>query len=253
MSVVLVSNRVALAGGNGSVQGGVAAALARAVEKRGALWLGWSGNLFKDEVGHALPSLSAAGLGTIATVDLPERHFSGYYNSMANSALWPLLHSRSDLLTFEESALASYESVNEFMARAVLRVAPRSLAGEPLPPPLPLAPGLPIAAGQKLYLVAYPARDLQLDDTFAVSVYGGVYDVKRVSCGRMLALSDRQVIHDCFTAPGSSGAPLMDLESGRVVGVHLVNSPGEGRIALNVTSKPARALLAALGLGASAE
>jgi trehalose 6-phosphate synthase len=125
MSVVLVSNRVALAGGNGSVQGGVAAALARAVEKRGALWLGWSGNLFKDEVGHALPSLSAAGLGTIATVDLPERHFSGYYNSMANSALWPLLHSRSDLLTFEESALASYESVNEFMARAVLRVAPK--------------------------------------------------------------------------------------------------------------------------------
>lgn len=124
MNVVLVSNRVAPVGHSGGVQGGVAAALARAVEKRGALWLGWSGNLSKGDGGQVLPSLTSAGAGTIATVDLPERHFNGYYNSMANSALWPLLHNRTDLLSFEESALASYEAINEFMARAILRVAP---------------------------------------------------------------------------------------------------------------------------------
>ena len=125
MNVVLVSNRVALAGNSGGVQGGVAAALARAVEKRGALWLGWSGSLAKGDSAQVLPALSSSGAGTIATVDLPERYFSGYYNSMANSALWPLLHNRTDLLAFDESALASYEAINEFMARAILRVAPK--------------------------------------------------------------------------------------------------------------------------------
>jgi trehalose 6-phosphate synthase len=125
MNVVLVSNRVAPAGGAGAVQGGVAAALARAVEKRGALWLGWNGSLTKGEGGPVLPSLTSAGAGTIATVDLPERHFSGYYNSMANSALWPLLHNRTDLLAFDQSALASYEAINEYMARAIMRVAPK--------------------------------------------------------------------------------------------------------------------------------
>jgi trehalose 6-phosphate synthase len=122
MNVVLVSNRVAFAGSTGGVQGGLAAALARAVEKRGAMWLGWSGNLSKGEGGPMLPSLSAAGAGTIATVDLPERHFTGFYNAMANSALWPLLHNRSDLLTFDAQALASYKAINEYIARAIMRV-----------------------------------------------------------------------------------------------------------------------------------
>jgi trehalose 6-phosphate synthase len=122
MNVVLVSNRVAFAGSTGGIQGGVAAALARAVEKRGAVWLGWSGNLSKVDGGPVLPSLSSAGAGTIATVDLPERHFSGFYNSMANSALWPLLHNRSDLLSFDAASLASYKAINEYIARAIMRV-----------------------------------------------------------------------------------------------------------------------------------
>jgi trehalose 6-phosphate synthase len=122
MSVVLVSNRVAFAGSTGNIQGGLAAALARAVEKRGALWLGWSGNLSKAEGGPVLPSLSAAGAGTIATVDLPEKHFPGFYNAMANSALWPLLHNRSDLLAFDSGSLASYKAINEYIARAIMRV-----------------------------------------------------------------------------------------------------------------------------------
>jgi hypothetical protein len=37
---------------------------------------------------------------------------------------------------------------------------------------------------------------------FAESVYGGVYASSAVSCGRMLALSNQQAFHDCFTAPG---------------------------------------------------
>ncbi len=120
MKVILVSNRVARAGSSG-VPGGLATALARAVERRGVVWLGWGGGLSKSDC-PVLPSLSGAGAGTIATVDLPEQHFQGYYNRMANSALWPLLHNRSDLLAFDEDALNSYRAVNEFMARAIARI-----------------------------------------------------------------------------------------------------------------------------------
>jgi V8-like Glu-specific endopeptidase len=154
---------------------------------------------------------------------------------------------------FPVTGVAWMDDRDETMGVAVLRVAEKSLAGDPLPPPLTLAQGLPVAAGQKMYLVGYPARDARLDDLFAQSVYGGVYDVKRVSCGRMLALSDLQVVHDCFTAPGSSGAPVIDLESGQVVGIHLINSPGEGRIALNIASPLSRPFLAALGLNPVAQ
>lgn len=122
MKIILVSNRVARTGGSNGAAGGLATALARAVERRGVVWLGWSGGLSKSD-GHVLPSLSSAGAGTIATVDLPERHFQSYYNRMSNSALWPLLHNRSDLLTFDDEALSSYLAVNEFIARAVARIA----------------------------------------------------------------------------------------------------------------------------------
>ncbi len=122
MTVVLVSNRVALATHKGGVQGGLAVALSRAVEKRGAVWLGWSGNLSRTETGPLLPSLSTAVAGAVATVDLPERHFGGYYNGMANGALWPILHNRIDLLRYDGDAFASYKTINEFMARAIMRV-----------------------------------------------------------------------------------------------------------------------------------
>jgi trehalose 6-phosphate synthase len=128
MSLVLVSNRVTLSGNKGVMPGGLAAALSRAVEKRGALWLGWSGNLSKADPSQVLPSLSSAGAGSIATVDLPERHFHQFYNGMANAALWPLLHNRADLLQYDAAAFAGYKAVNEYMARAILRVAPSGSA-----------------------------------------------------------------------------------------------------------------------------
>jgi trehalose 6-phosphate synthase len=54
-------------------------------------------------------------------LDLPAAHYGGYYEGFANSALWPALHSRADLIRVSQEDYLSYREVNAFMARALLR------------------------------------------------------------------------------------------------------------------------------------
>ena len=98
--------------------GGLASALLPAVKKSGVVWFGSSGNLRKIEPGDApLVEVESYGRGTIARVDLPEQHYCGFYEGYANSALWPLLHSRADLTHARAGDYGSYCAVNAYMAR----------------------------------------------------------------------------------------------------------------------------------------
>src|SRR5260370_2748359 len=54
-------------------------------------------------------------------LDLPAAHYGGYYEGLANSGLWPALHSRADLIHACHDDYVSYREVNAFMARALLR------------------------------------------------------------------------------------------------------------------------------------
>ncbi len=117
---IVVSNRVARATLGGAVMGGLASALLPAVKKSGVVWFGSSGNLRKAANRTSpLVQLEAYGRGTIATVDLPEEHYTGFYEGYANSALWPLLHSRIDLSSPTQSDYVSYCEVNAYMARTL--------------------------------------------------------------------------------------------------------------------------------------
>ena len=62
--------------------------------------------------------IEALGSGALATLDLPAAHYGGYYEGFANSALWPALHSRMDLIQVSPDDYQSYRAVNAFMARA---------------------------------------------------------------------------------------------------------------------------------------
>ena len=52
---------------------------------------------------------------------MPAKHYVGYYEGFANSALWPALHSRADLIHVTAENYTSYREVNAFMARALMR------------------------------------------------------------------------------------------------------------------------------------
>ena len=122
MTVIVVSNRVARAKSDEPIAGGLAAALIPMVRDSGAIWVGSSGQTAdaaqsKDSFAH----IEALGTGALATVDMPTKHYRGYYEGFANSALWPALHSRPDLIQVTAEEYACYREVNAFMARALSR------------------------------------------------------------------------------------------------------------------------------------
>ena len=121
MNLVIVSNRVARATPNEPMTGGLAAALLPVVEKSGAIWVGSSGKVRAGNQTEPFAEIEPLGTGALALLDLPAAHYEGYYEGFANSALWPALHSRADLIRASEEDYASYREVNAFMARALLR------------------------------------------------------------------------------------------------------------------------------------
>ena len=121
MKLVVVSNRVARGKPNEPMTGGLAAALLPVVEKSGAIWVGSSGRVRDGNQKEPFAEIEALGAGALAMLDLPAAHYGGYYEGFANSALWPALHSRADLIRASEEDYVSYREVNAFMARALLR------------------------------------------------------------------------------------------------------------------------------------
>ena len=121
MNLVVVSNRVARGKANEPMTGGLAAALLPVVEKSGAIWVGSSGRLREGAQIEPIAELEQLGAGALALLDLPAAHYAGYYEGFANSALWPALHSRSDLIRVSHDDYRSYREVNSFVARALLR------------------------------------------------------------------------------------------------------------------------------------
>jgi len=121
VNLVVVSNRVARGNANEPMTGGLAAALLPVVENSGAIWVGSSGRVRDGMQKEPFAEIEALGSGALATLDLPAAHYGGYYEGFANSALWPALHSRSDLIRVTQGDYLSYREVNAFMARALLR------------------------------------------------------------------------------------------------------------------------------------
>jgi trehalose 6-phosphate synthase len=121
VSLVVVSNRITRGKANEPITGGLAAALLPIVEKSGAIWVGSSGRVRDGVQKEPFAEVEALGNGALAMLDLPAAHYGGYYEGFANSALWPALHSRADLIRVSQGDYLSYREVNAFMARALLR------------------------------------------------------------------------------------------------------------------------------------
>lgn len=119
--LVVVSNRVAdLHSGDAASKGGLAMAMRRALEQKGGLWFGWSGETSTDP--HSTPRCVTRDGITAATVDLTPQEASEYYDGFANRTLWPLFHYRTDLAAYERSFSSTYTSVNRSFAAALVKL-----------------------------------------------------------------------------------------------------------------------------------
>jgi S1-C subfamily serine protease len=86
--------------------------------------------------------------------------------------------------------------------------------------------------------VGYPARDPYLPDQELMErIFGKIYDKKRLAPGFVTDVSAEEISHDCTTLGGNSGSPLIDLATGKVVGLHF-----QGGFLMHNSAVPAAAV-----------
>jgi trehalose 6-phosphate synthase len=110
--LVAVSNRVGPIRESARA-GGLAVALVDALREHGGLWFGWSGDI-AEETG--VPAVQTFPPLTLATCDLGQQDYDEFYLGFANRALWPLLHYRIDLTSFDRQDFQGYLRVNRKLA-----------------------------------------------------------------------------------------------------------------------------------------
>jgi endonuclease G len=99
-------------------------------------------------------------------------------------------------------------------------VALLKLRGSKLPNPIELADSR-TRQGQPVVVIGYPANDPRNPAAAVADIFGDVFEVKRMSPGEISGNPRGFVVnHDCSTLGGNSGAVVLDIESGKAVGLH---------------------------------
>ncbi len=87
--------------------------------------------------------------------------------------------------------------------------------------PISLATATEIRQTQNVATIGYPARDSRIPDRELMdSIYRGVYDKKRLAPGGISEIQDTLILHNCTTLGGNSGSAVIDLDSGKALGLH---------------------------------
>lgn len=81
-----------------------------ALEENGGVWFGWSGRC-NQEKPEGLQHQEDGGIAYVTT-DLSKSEHDAYYSGFSNRSLWPLLHSRLDLLQYSRAEHTAYLQVN---------------------------------------------------------------------------------------------------------------------------------------------
>lgn len=114
--LIAVSNRTAV--DPNARAGGLAVALWDTLKETRGLWVGWSGKV-KDFPTTKTTLVSDDGVD-FALCDMSKPQYEGFYLNYANSVLWPLFHSRLDLVNFDQNDFSHYKKTNQQFAQAVV-------------------------------------------------------------------------------------------------------------------------------------
>jgi trehalose 6-phosphate synthase/phosphatase len=127
--VIVVSNRLPVSlkrtGDNWHSRrtaGGLATAMDPILQKTKGIWLGWSGETSgsKDEKRSAIVE-EWAREQRYFSIDLDAETAQGFYEGIANQALWPLFHHFPSMLRFDPEHWRAYVRVNEIFRDEILK------------------------------------------------------------------------------------------------------------------------------------
>lgn len=126
-------------------------------------------------------------------------------------------YERSSENTFIVDYVAWISAYNEPDV-AFLRLKHDSIRG--FPPPVALFEGEP-REDAFIATIGYPARDNRIPDQALVkTLFGDVYEKKRLAPGQIMRVNGDEIEHDCSTLGGNSGSLVLDLDTGTAVGLH---------------------------------
>jgi S1-C subfamily serine protease len=120
---------------------------------------------------------------------------------------------------------------------AVLELASRGIDRPRVPAPLVLAASsVPPVDGTRCYVIGYPGVDARQrsHQGEAARIFGGINGRKRLAPGCIVKVDEarRLLTHDSSTLGGNSGSCVVDLERGKVIGLHFGGRYLEGNSAV---------------------
>ena len=78
-----------------------------------------------------------------------------------------------------------------------------------------------VGVTKNVAVIGYPAYDSRIPDAKLMEkIYGSVYDKKRLAPGGVTRVDASLLLHDCTTLGGNSGSVVVDLDSGKALGLH---------------------------------
>jgi V8-like Glu-specific endopeptidase len=113
---------------------------------------------------------------------------------------------------------------------ALLRVATRDDNGLALPEPIPLMtqPEVDRTIQSWIAVVGYPAWSPYNSPQDQQRIFDGIYEVKRLAPGTVMAVSPGgRLTHDATTLGGNSGSAVVDLLTGKAVALHYGGTEGK--------------------------
>lgn len=120
------------------------------------------------------------------------------------------------------------------------------------PPPLAMAgDDTGIGEGRKVFVAGHPARDDRAPERLLqYRLFQGIFDVKRLQPGQVMQVLPETgtLLHDCSTLGGNSGSPVLDLATGRVVGLHYAGFHRHANLAVALWALADDPLLRAAGV-----
>lgn len=121
---------------------------------------------------------------------------------------------------------------------ALLHIASSDGSGTASPPPIQLmnADEVLTTVGNWAAVIGYPARSPFNDLADQQRIFDGIYDVKRLAPGTIMSVSpDGLFRHDATTLGGNSGSVVVDLASGKAIGLHFGGVEGDRNEAVQAT------------------
>ena len=167
----------------------------------------------RRETDRILIKTNPFGESFVSQVDFNEEHQSP--NPPFEVAIEEVLYIEEDASYLPDMALVRLKKVNK------------------LPAPVEFLQQLP-AYHADIAVVGYPARDSRNDPFVMDSIFHGIYEVKRLSPGRVTGVRQDGFImtHDCTTLGGNSGSVVLDLATGKAVALHYAGSYLENNYAV---------------------